>query len=216
MFNFVEELNGQLLLFQNNTNVSKSSPITYVSTGSELVQTVEINAADYEYLNQSASSIIVHWFVDCIYQGNTTSYSFSSNYTQPETQHEVLGIVVANIGPPPQPTPTPVPTTTASPNTTTTTAATTTTTAAATTTTTAAPAAVNTTAAANSTTANLITSSTPKTLKLDSPHNIINSNFTSECQNKKNLDLLLSAVQLKNKQKYGYFSRSILVKGKLY
>lgn len=189
-------MNGVLQLFQNNTNISKNSPQTiYVSTNLETVHQIEINAADLEYLNKSANSTSVYWFVDCIYQENTTSYTFSSNYTEPGLQHEILGIVVANIpssipAPPPTTT-TPTPLFTVSPN--------------------------------NSTNANttIATSlSTPSTTEASSKigvtlsHHIINSTFTTECQQKKHVDLLLSAVKLENQQKYGYFSRSLLTKGK--
>jgi len=192
-------LNGVLQIFQNNTNISKNSPQTiYVSTNLETVHQIEINAADLEYLNKSANSTSVYWFVDCIYQENTTSYTFSSNYTEPGIQHEILGIVVANI---PSSIPTPPPTITI------------------------VPTPVFTVSQINSTNTNttIATSiSTPSTTEesfktdVTLSHHVINSTFTTECQQKKRVDLLLSAVQLKNQQKYGYFSRSLLTKGKYY
>lgn len=193
-------MNGVLQLFQNNTNISKNSPQTiYVSTNLETVHKIEINAADFDYLNKSANSTSVYWFVDCIYQENTTSYTFSSNYTEPDIQHEILGIVVANI-------PLSIPT---SPLTTTTTTST--------------PVSTTTVSSINSTDTNTTIAasiSTPSTTEAPSKndvkfsHHIINSTFTTECQQKKHVELLLSAVQLENQQKYGYFSRSLLTKGK--
>uniref|UniRef100_A0A2S2N6V6 Transmembrane protein n=1 Tax=Schizaphis graminum TaxID=13262 RepID=A0A2S2N6V6_SCHGA len=188
-----ENLNGVLQLFQNNTNISKNSPRTiYVSTNLETVHRVEINTADLDYLNKSANSTSVYWFVDCIYQENTTSYTFSSNYTEPGIQHEILGIVVANIPSSiPITTPTPiVSTTTVNPN--------------------------NSTSTNNSTIdATLSTSSTtkaPSKTDVIFSHHIINSTFTSDCEQKNQFELLLSAVPLKDQQKYGYFSRSVLTK----
>lgn len=190
-------MNGVLQLFQNNTNISKNSPQTiYVSTNLETVHKIEINAADLDYLNKSANSTSVYWFVDCNYQENTTSYTFSSNYTEPGIQHEILGIVVANI---PSSIPTPTTTTTSIPVSTTTVNS------------------INSTSA-NSTIATSI--STPSTTEAPSKtdvtfsHHIINSTFTTECQQKKHVELLLSSVKLENQQKYGYFSRSLLTKGK--
>lgn len=188
-------MNGVLQLFQNNTNISKNSPQTiYASTNLEILHQIEINAADLEYLNKSSNSTSVYWFVDCIYQENTTSYTFSSNYTEPGIQHEILGIVVANIH---SSIPTPPPTTTT-------------------------PTPVVTVSQINSTNTNTTiatSTSTPSTTEVSSKtdvklsHHVINSTSTSECQQKKHVDLLLSAVKLENQQKYGYFSRSLLTKG---
>lgn len=183
-------------MFQNNSELSKNSLQTiYISTNLETVHKILLNDADFDYLNKSANSITVYWFVDCIYRGNTTSYTFLSNYTQPDTQHEILGIVVATTG---------------SPNNTITTTSTSTTVAAPT---------ISTTTGAvtdfNTTTTSTITTTpiAPFTTDAISSHQIINSTYTSECQQKKPVDLLLSAVLLENQQKYGYFSHSILVKG---
>jgi len=196
-------------LFQNGTDISTNSPqIIYVSSNLETVHKVQLNDADFDYLNKSANSVTVYWFVDCIYRANTSSYTFSSNYTESDSQHEILGIVVANIGPPS------VITTTASPpNITNTTAATSTTTSTTTTaasTTTAATATTNATAAVVETNADPPTTSTTTVnsteesaeIDVDSSR-VINSTYTLECQQKKHVDLLLSAVQLENQQKYG-------------
>jgi len=194
-------LNGVLQLFQNNTNISKNSPQTiYVSTNLETVHQIEINAADLDYLNKSANSTSVYWFVDCIYQENTTSYTFSSNYTEPGIQHEILGIVVANIPSSiPTPSPTPTTTTTSTPVSTTTVSSINST-------------SNNTTIAASTSTSS--TTEAPSKTDFTFSHHIINSTFTTECQQKKHVELLLSAVKLENQQKYGYFSRSLLTKGK--
>lgn len=192
-------MNGVLQLFQNNTNISKNSPQTiYVSTSLETVHQIEINAADLDYLNKSANSTSVYWFVDCIYQENTTSYTFSSNYTEPGIQHEILGIVVANI-PSSMPTPTPTTTTTSTPVSTTSVSS------------------INSTSSNTTIAASISTSTTteaPSKTDVTFSHHIINSTFTTECQQKKHVELLLSAVKLENHQKYGYFSRSLLTKGK--
>lgn len=186
-------------MFQNNTNISKNLPQTiYVPSNLEIEHKIELNSADFDYLNKSANSIIVYWFIDCIYIGNTTSYSLITNYTQPNIQHDILGIVVANIGPPS------VPTTTISPSTTTSSV----------------PNITSSTPAAStnvtSTDATVITTTTTseslKTDNIPSGHKI-NSTLTTDCTNKKPFDLLSTTVKLKNLQKYGYFSHSILVKG---
>jgi len=188
-------LNGVLQLFQNNTNISKNSPQTiYVSTNLETIHKIEFNAADLDYLNKSANSTSVYWFIDCIYQENTTSFTFSSNYTEPGIEHEILGIVVANI---PSSIPTPISTPTPTVSTTTD--------------------SLNNSTSTNTTAASISTPSTtelPSKTDVNFSLHVINSTLTSDCQQKKNVELLLSAVQLKNQQKYGYFSRTVLAKGK--
>lgn len=179
-------------MFQNNTILYKNSAqITYVSTHLETVHKIDINAADLNYLNMNASSIFVYWFVDCIYQGNTTNFTFSINYTQPNIQHEILGIVVANMTSPNNitadtsviPSSSTIATTTDS------------------------------TATSSATNLTITTTVSSKT-DINSYH-IINSTYTSECKQKNPLNFLLSVVPLENFQKYGYFSRSLLAKGKL-
>lgn len=207
-----------------------------MSTSSEVVHKVELNAADFEYL-KSLKSVVVYWFFDCVYKGNTTSYTYSTNYTESDSQHEILGIVVASIDTPQSHIT--ITTTTASPNVTistpiTTSAAPVVTAAAAAaataTTATTATTAKATDAAAAANTANAATadvtvthdvaetnSSTTTALPPKTDDNfsfqIINTTYTSDCQQQKPIDLLLSTVKLENEQKYGYFSRILLVKG---
>lgn len=192
-------MNGLLQLFQNKTNISKNSAQTiYVPSNLEIEHKIELNTADFDYLNKSANSVTIYWFIDCVYLGNTTSYTFSTNYTKPDIEHEVLGIVVADIGPP-------ITTTTVSPTDTTTSSPPTSTSL-----TSIAPS----TPSINPTTETTINTTTTETpLKIDITGNVINSSITSECQEKKPFDLLFSTIRLENLQKYGYFSRSILIKG---
>lgn len=195
------------MLFQNNTNIIKQSPqTTYVSSGIEVIQKVELNAADFDYLNKSKSSITVYWFVDCVYQGNTTNFTFSINYTKPNVQHEVLGIVVADTVNKTITTPVPpVINTTSSPNISTTIPPNITT---------AVTSNISTSTVDATTITSTMVTTTPK-IDVKYPHTIIDSTYTSECQQNKQIDLLLSVVQLENQQKYGYFSQTIFVKGKL-
>lgn len=184
-----------------------------MSSSLEILQKVELNAADFDYLNQSKSSITVYWFIDCIYQANTTNFTFSTNFTKPDIQHEVLGIVVADFVNKTLTTPAPsVITTTVSPNISTLTTTTSTTT----TTTAAADSNISTsTMDATATTSTMAATTTPPS-KIDPkyPHSVIDSTYTSECQQKKLIDLVVSVVQFENQQKYGYFSQTISVKGK--
>lgn len=187
----LDNINGELQLLQNNTNLSENpAQITYVSTHLETVHKIEINAADLYYLNLNASSVFVYWFVDCIYQGNTTNYTFSTNYTLPNVQHEILGIIVANMTNPTKaivdnsvtPSTSGIATTTDS------------------------------TATLSTTNLNVTTTESSKTDIIS--YHIINSTYTSDCEQKNPLNLLLSVAPLQNFQKYGYFSRSLLPKGK--
>lgn len=196
-----ENLNGQLQLFQNGTNISKNGPQSiYVSSSLETVHKIQLNDADLNYLNNHSYAIAVYWFVDCIYQGNTTNFTFSSNFSQPNTQHEVLGIVVASLPLPITTTTKPISTSTstASPNITD-------------------PTTINNNTTVTLDTSLITTTATPtKYSKSDVgiSNHLITSTYTSDCKAKKPDDLLMSAVQLKNQQKYGYFSQSFIVKGK--
>ncbi|XP_050422413.1 uncharacterized protein LOC126834497 isoform X2 [Adelges cooleyi] len=178
-----ENLNGQLELFQNNTQIIKSSTqtTTYISSAFETLQKIELNKADFDYLNKSANSTVVHWFVDCVYQGNSTDYSFATNYTVSGIQHDILGIVVATIGNKTTPTePPPVTTTTTTPPNT------------------------------NITTTTPLPSLKSH---INISQNIVNnSTYNSECIEKKPFDLLMSVAKVDEDQKFGYFSGSILVK----
>lgn len=205
-------------MFQNQTNISKNSAQTiYVPSNLEIEHKIELNTADFDYLNKSANSITVYWFIDCIYLGNTTSYTFSTNYTKPDVEHEVLGIVVANIGPPiltttvsPTSTTSSAPTTSTSPSTSTSPTSTSPSTPTSTSTSTS-----DTPTTASTITTTTITTETPPKIDIISTDHIINSFITSECRQATPVDLLYSTtVKLENLQKYGYFSRPILIKGK--
>lgn len=162
---------------------------TYVSTHLETVHKIEINAADLNYLNMNASSILVYWFVDCDYKGNTTNYTFSANYTHPDVEHEILGIIVANMTSPTKA----VIDNSVTPST--------------------SGIATTTDSTATSSTANLTVTTTESSKTDIKSYHIINSTYTSDCQQKNPLNLLLSVAPLQNFQKYGYFSRSLLPKG---
>lgn len=195
-----ENLNGQLQISQNNTNLPKNAAqITYITTNLEVVHTIELNAPDMDYLNKSAISTAVYWFVDCVYKGKSPNYTFSSNYTESDSQHEVLGIVVANVSDSLVTTPSPVSTTTVIPNVTTPITTT----------------VADTTVSSVALSTNSTTTTVAAPLKTDAtPYRyVIDSTYSPDCQQKKLNDLLLSAVQLQSQQKYGYFKRMLLVKG---
>lgn len=60
------------------------------------------------YLKSNATSVITYWFVDCVYYGPTNDFKFDHNYTVPEKEHTIEALVVAGY----EPITTPAPSTT--------------------------------------------------------------------------------------------------------
>ncbi|RZC41269.1 uncharacterized protein BDFB_003913, partial [Asbolus verrucosus] len=115
-----ETLNGDLQLIQKN----KTRNSIFVSNADQVIHNVSLKQSDADLVKQ-APTILTYWFVDCTYYGFRKDFLFSFNYTQPDEEHFVEALVVADFTPLPPPTTTTVPTTTTTtttvkPNTTTT------------------------------------------------------------------------------------------------
>lgn len=107
-FNVVTEfLNGDIKVIQPN----KTSIDTYVSSAFEANVTITIRKGDMDYL-MKATSVLIYWFIDCKYFGQTNDLSFLYNFTIPDTSHILEALVVASYD---LPTTTVAPTTTALP-----------------------------------------------------------------------------------------------------
>lgn len=112
-FNITETLNGNILFIQNN----KTSENSLVSSTAPVLHYVKLKDTDLAYLTAEATEVVTYWFVDCIYYGPGNNFSLTTNYTDPDTQHQVQALVIAGYEP----------ITTTAPSTTTTKATTTTT-----------------------------------------------------------------------------------------
>ncbi|KAK1135494.1 hypothetical protein K0M31_000084 [Melipona bicolor] len=111
-FHVTQFLNGDIKVIQLN----KTSIIdTYVSSAFEANVTITIRKGDMDYL-MKATSVLIYWFIDCKYFGQTSDFSFLYNFTIPDTSHVLEALVVASYD---LPTTTVAPTTTALPTTTT-------------------------------------------------------------------------------------------------
>lgn len=68
---------------------------------------------------KSATSVYTYWFIDCVYYGFTSDLKFDFNYTDPDHEHVVEALIVADFTPLPPSTTVPPPTTTTKATTTT-------------------------------------------------------------------------------------------------
>lgn len=180
-----------------------------------------MNTPDAEYLKKNATSIVTHWFVDCVYYGESSNFTFDYKYDKPDKTHVIEALVVAGF----EPITTPAPTTTSTTSTTTTTTKSTTTTPT-TTTTTPKP----TTGKTTETTSKSVTLSnsidkvrsrreanatasgiTNVDIKSNDTKTELagNMNFPFVCMNK-------TEVTPDPKKVYGYFSKEIITKGNFY
>lgn len=202
-----ETLNGDIDLMQKNKSIENS----YVSSVGEVTHTIKLNEADFEYVNTSATSILSYWFVNCVYYGPSKGLSFTLNYTKPEEEHLIEALVIAGYEPittPVPPTTTVKPTTTTKPsNTTTTTTKATTTTTAITTTSTVKPKS-NTTLTRIKRESAIENNGTSIMVKVNGTLVPYNGSFPFVCLN--------NTVLPDPSKTYGYFSRKIRVKGKLF
>lgn len=107
-------------LIQNN----KTRPNNYVSNSSLVRHSIDLSPPDYRYLIDNATSLLTYWFIDCQYYGMTSEFSFSYAFGQTEAQHVVEALIVAGFEPITTPSTT-TSTTSTTPSTTTSTASTT-------------------------------------------------------------------------------------------
>ena len=87
----IEFLNGDIKVIQPN----KTSIDTYVSSAFEANVTITIRKGDMDYL-MKATSVLIYWFIDCKYFGQTSDLSFLYNFTIPDTSHILEALVVAS------------------------------------------------------------------------------------------------------------------------
>lgn len=87
-------LNGELKLSQNEKAVKPTS----VSTDVLLDQKLEIRSEDLDSI-RNATSIAIHWFVDCQYVRETKEFSTQEIFTEPNKTHRIEALVEASFEP---------------------------------------------------------------------------------------------------------------------
>lgn len=191
----------------------------FVSNASAVKHEIVLISPDYLYLTNNATSILTYWFVDCIYYGMTSNFIFEYKYGVAESQHVVEALIVAGFEP--------ITTTTSTTSTTSTTTTSTTTTttpkpSTTVTTTTKAPPTTQLVIISNSTSPPTITNNNNNRVRRDNQENALNmlslngsmitlsdnNSFPYVCLNQTN-------IAPDSKKAYGYFSRSMIVKGNI-
>lgn len=87
-------LNGELKLSQNEKSVKP----TNISTETLLDQRLEIRREDLQTI-QNATSIAVHWFVDCHYVRETKEFKTKEIFTEPNKNHRIEALIEASFDP---------------------------------------------------------------------------------------------------------------------
>lgn len=199
------KLNGHINLIQNHV----VRPDQFIASKLLLTHQVSLNPPDDIFLKNNATNILTYWFVDCVYYGVSSNYSFNYKYDKPDSEHLVEALVVAGFEPITTPAPPTTTTTTTKPTTSTTTVTTTTVT-----TTTVKPRAeeVNFIPVHESSKhrrkreVNITVASKPAEKNSNSARIGVNMSFPYVCQSK-------VEVTPDPKKVYGYFSRKMIVKG---
>ncbi|KAF5281077.1 hypothetical protein FQA39_LY17902 [Lamprigera yunnana] len=116
-FELTEHLNGKLIISQ----LDQVKTGKYISNATPVVHKVILTKSDQEYVNRTATRVQTYWFVDCIYYGTTTDYTFTFTYSDVNKRHKVEALTVVSYDPitTPAPPTTTTTTTTLSPNVTT-------------------------------------------------------------------------------------------------
>lgn len=92
-------LNGELKLSQGEKLIQS----TKISTETLLDQKLEIRREDLETI-QNATSISVHWFVDCHYVRETKEFKTQEIFTDPNKTHRIEALIEASFDPLPNKT----------------------------------------------------------------------------------------------------------------
>lgn len=196
---FLDTLNGELALLQNNTIIES----TFVSNVGPVIHKVKLSEPDAEYLNTNATSIFTYWFIDCIYYGMTKDYTFAYNYTAPEEEHSIEALVIAGY----DPITTPAPVTTTTTTTSTTTSKPTTTTKVTTTSRTTKPSnTTNSTRKKREVTQSVANHTSSIMVRVNGTLVPYNGSFPFVCLN--------NNVMPDPRKTYGYFNNKVQVKGK--
>lgn len=95
---------------------NKTLETEYVASSTDTNLKLDIRKGDYELL-KNATSLTTHWFIDCMYYGQTPDMTFDYKFLKPNETHALEALVIASYEPPT--TTTPAPTTTSTQKTTT-------------------------------------------------------------------------------------------------
>lgn len=89
-------LNGEMKLIQNEHQIKSSN----ISTQELLDIKLNIRPEDLKSI-ENATTIIVHWFVDCHYVRRTIEFKTQEIFTEPNKRHHIEALVEASFEPAP-------------------------------------------------------------------------------------------------------------------
>ncbi|KAK7792097.1 hypothetical protein R5R35_010397 [Gryllus longicercus] len=95
-FNVTETLNGRIHIEQDDWKEKEF----FVSNASPVKHNIMLSEPDRNFIANNATSVLTFWFVDCVYYGYSTDFSFVFNYTEEKT-YTVETLVVASFDDPP-------------------------------------------------------------------------------------------------------------------
>lgn len=90
LLNFLLDiLNGNLTLTQNGTERTT----TYISSAQPLLQTIAINAGDWDFLKRNATYFETYWFVDCEYVNKTDGLTIQHRFQNENATHNLEALM---------------------------------------------------------------------------------------------------------------------------
>lgn len=74
-------------------------PNGFVAVNKTVLHYVQLSDQEMQFLKKNSSTILTHWFIDCVFFGSTTDYSLNYTYNDTMNDHHVEAIVVADNEP---------------------------------------------------------------------------------------------------------------------
>lgn len=96
IYSFQALLNGNMLLTQNPNDTVREKG--FVSDLSIVHHTIDILENDKKVIDKAAY-ILVYWFIDCVYVGQTSDFTFSNWYTTENEKYQVEALMLVSYEP---------------------------------------------------------------------------------------------------------------------
>lgn len=82
-------MNGNLTLIQNGTERITE----YISSDQPLQQTINLNAADLDFIKRNATYIETYWFIDCEYVNKTDGYTALNHFKHENQTYNIEALI---------------------------------------------------------------------------------------------------------------------------
>lgn len=85
-------MNGNLTLYQSNTTRTTE----FIASTQQLNATIELASKDLALLANNATYVLTYWFLNCVYLGQSSNFTYLENFTKENAEYELEALVVGS------------------------------------------------------------------------------------------------------------------------